>query len=208
MKRNTRFLAITATAVFSIAVGSTYFTTDAIGSDSSKLGFESAIAGLDVSFENYYKAGNDVSDKEQVDEAIEEAVRVDEEAKAIEEEIAKQLEEAQKAEDEALANKAAWEAKMQGADEKAESIIKEATALADRRGEKIIEEAKEKADVIVRGAQAEAALERKKATEGIKREIVDVSSCLSEKILEREIKTEDHKKLIDSFISEIGEGDE
>jgi len=120
----------------------------------------------------------------------------------------KQYEEAQKAEDEALANKAAWEAKMQGADEKAESIIKEATALADRRGEKIIEEAKEKADVIVRGAQAEAALERKKATEGIKREIVDVSSCLSEKILEREIKTEDHKKLIDSFISEIGEGDE
>ncbi|MBQ3060903.1 MAG: C40 family peptidase [Lachnospiraceae bacterium] len=102
MKRNTRFLAITATAVFSIAVGSTYFTTDAIGSDSSKLGFESAIAGLDVSFENYYKAGNDVSDKEQVDEAIEEAVRVDEEAKAIEEEIAKQLEEAQKAEQETL----------------------------------------------------------------------------------------------------------
>lgn len=102
MKRNTRFLAITATAVFSIAVGSTYFTTNAIGSDSSKLGFESAIAGLDVSFENYYKAGNTVSDKEQVDEVIEEAVRVDEEAKAIEEEIAKQLEEALKAEQEAL----------------------------------------------------------------------------------------------------------
>lgn len=102
MKRNTRFLAITASAVFSIAVGVTYFNTNAIGSDSSKLGFESAIAGLDVSFENYYKAGNTVSDKEQVDEVIEEAVRIDEEAKAIEEEYAKELEEAAKREEEAL----------------------------------------------------------------------------------------------------------
>lgn len=122
--------------------------------------------------------------------------------------LAKQYADAQKAEDEALANKAEWEEKMQSAESEAESILKEATVRADRRGEKIVEEAKEKADIIVRTAQVEAELERKKAREGIKREIVDVSSCLSEKILEREIKTSDHKKLIDSFISEIGEGDE
>ncbi|MBQ8447854.1 MAG: F0F1 ATP synthase subunit B [Clostridia bacterium] len=120
----------------------------------------------------------------------------------------KQYADAQKAEDEARANKAEWEEKMQGAENEAESILKEATVRAERRGEKIVEEAKEKAGVIVRTAEVEAELERKKAREGIKREIVDVSSCLSEKILEREIKTSDHKKLIDSFISEIGEGDE
>ena len=120
----------------------------------------------------------------------------------------KQYSDAKKAQDEAMASKAEWEEIMQSADEEAESILKEATVRADRRSEKIVEEAKEKADVIVRTAQAEAALERKKAREGIKREIVDVSSCLSEKILEREIKTSDHKRIIDSFISEIGEGDE
>ncbi len=98
MKRNTRLLAITATAVFSIAVGTTYFTTAATGSDSSKLSFESAIAGLDVSFENYYKAGNTVSDKKQVDEVIEEAVRNDEEAKQIEDAYAQELLEAGKQE--------------------------------------------------------------------------------------------------------------
>ena len=101
-----------------------------------------------------------------------------------------------------------FERKLSSAEEKVDIMLKEATVRADRRGEKIIEEAKEKADVIVRQAQTEAALERKKATEGIKQEIVDISTCLSEKILEREIKTDDHKKLIDSFISEIGEGDE
>ena len=115
---------------------------------------------------------------------------------------------AEEAEKSALSAKTEFESKLAAADEEAASILKEATVRAERRGDKIIDEAKEKAEVIVRGAQAEAELERKKAKEGIKQEIVDVSTCLSEKILEREIKPEDHKKLIDSFISEIGEGNE
>jgi F-type H+-transporting ATPase subunit b len=115
---------------------------------------------------------------------------------------------AEEAEKNALAAEAEYEEKLSHAEEQADEMLKEAVVRADRRGEKIVEEAKEKADVIIRQAQTEAALERKKATEGIKREIVEVSSCLSEKILEREIKTEDHRKIIDSFISEIGEGDE
>jgi F-type H+-transporting ATPase subunit b len=115
---------------------------------------------------------------------------------------------AEEAEKLALSAKTEFESKLAAADEEAASILKEATVRADRRGEKMIEEAKEKAAVIVRGSEAEAALERKKVKEGIKQEIVDVSTCLSEKILEREIKPQDHKKLIDSFISEIGEGNE
>ena len=114
---------------------------------------------------------------------------------------------AEEAEKNALAAEAEYEEKLSHAEEQADEMLKAAVVRADRRGEKIVEEAKEKADVIIRQAQTEAALERKKATEGIKREIVEVSSCLSEKILEREIKTEDHRKIIDSFISEIGEGD-
>ena len=124
------------------------------------------------------------------------------------EEIDAHYKTAEDAEKDALEAKEKYETKLSSADSEAETILKEAALRADRRGERIVEEAREKAGVIVRQAQAEAALERKKATEGIKREIVDVSACLSEKILEREIKTEDHRKLIDSCISEIGEGDE
>lgn len=124
------------------------------------------------------------------------------------EEIDAHYKTAEDAEKDALEAKEKYETKLSSADSEAEAILKEAALRADRRGERIVEEAREKAGVIVRQAQVEAALERKKATEGIKREIVDVSACLSEKILEREIKTEDHRKLIDSFISEIGEGDE
>ena len=98
-----------------------------------------------------------------------------------------------------------WDETMQGADERAASIIKEATDTAKYRAEQIVTEAGERADGIVRRAEAEADLERKKATEGIKREIVDVSAALAEKMLEREVNADDHRALIDSFIDKIGE---
>ena len=51
-------------------------------------------------------------------------------------------------------------------------------------------------------------LTQKRAEEGIKREIVEVSEALAEKMLAREINAKDHQKLIDSVISEIGGGND
>lgn len=122
------------------------------------------------------------------------------------------LDESYKAADEANAeaqkNREELEAKLAGANERADEIIRIATDNAKFRGEKIIEEAQERADGIIRVAQTEAELERKKAADSIKHEIVEVSSALSEKMLEREINTEDHRALIDSFIEDIGDGNE
>ena len=60
----------------------------------------------------------------------------------------------------------------------------------------------------MRTAQTEAELELKKAADGIKREIVEVSGALTEKMLEREINTDDHRSLIESFIEKIGDGND
>ena len=48
----------------------------------------------------------------------------------------------------------------------------------------------------------------KKAADDIKTEIVDVSMLISEKMIGRELKEEDHRELIDSFIDNIGNGDD
>ena len=101
-----------------------------------------------------------------------------------------------------------WEEKMKSAEEEASAVLTDATELAKLRGEKIVSEAKTKADVIIRQAEAEVKLEWEKAADGMKREIVEVSEALAEKMLEREIKTEDHRNLIDSFIEKIGDGDD
>ena len=113
-------------------------------------------------------------------------------------------EEAEKAEQNAKESEAKWNETLKEAGIKADSIIKNATDIAKSRAEGIIRDADVKADGIVEAAKKEAELERLKATDGIKREIVDVSTLLTEKILEREISEDDHKKLIDSVIDNIG----
>lgn len=105
-------------------------------------------------------------------------------------------------------NRDAWEAKLKGAEDEANAIIKEATDTAKYRAEQIVSEAGNRADGMVAQAKSEAELERRRAVEGIKREIVDVSAALAEKMLEREVNAEDHRALIDSFIEKIGEDDE
>ncbi len=123
-------------------------------------------------------------------------------------ELDAQYDAAAEAEKQANDNRDLWQEKLSKADEQADAILQSATENAKYRGERMVAEAKEQADSIIRIAQNEAKLERKKATEGIKREIVEVSGALTEKMLEREINTEDHRALIDSFIEKIGESND
>lgn len=120
-------------------------------------------------------------------------------------EIDGQYESAQMAEKAAFESKAEWEKKMTDAEATADSMIKNAAETAEMRGEKIISEAKERAEGIVRQAEAQAELERKNAEAGIKQQIVDVSTAIAGKMLEREVNEADHRQLIDSFIDKIGE---
>lgn len=101
-----------------------------------------------------------------------------------------------------------WEQKMQTAETKANEILQSATANASRRGDAIIAEAKDKADGIMRNAENEAELQRIKAADDIKNDIVGISAVLTEKLLSREINADDHKAFIDSFIEDIGDGNE
>lgn len=98
-----------------------------------------------------------------------------------------------------------WKEKIGTAEAEADAIMQNATEKAKYRSQKMLEEAKDRANGIVRQANAEAELERKKATDGIKREIVDVSAALTEKLISREINMEDHRSIIDSVIETIGD---
>lgn len=115
---------------------------------------------------------------------------------------------AEEARKKALSDQKMYEEKLQGAKAEADQVIKTMVDTANEREKEIIAQAKEKADGIVRQAQNDAALERKKAEDGIRKEIIEVSSLLTEKMLEREVTLEDHKRFIDSFIEGIGDEDD
>ena len=105
----------------------------------------------------------------------------------------------------AMASRDLYAEKLAGAHAEADSLIHEATANATRRSERIVADARDKADAIVRQGQIEAAMEKKKAQASIRREITDVSAALTEKLLGREMNTGDHRQLIDSFLQEMGD---
>lgn len=104
--------------------------------------------------------------------------------------------------------KAEYETRLNGAKIKAESIINDAAAAAQTRSDKIVDDAHAQADAIINRAKTQAELEKARAEEDIKEQIIDVSSHLAEKLLSREINADDHKDLIDSFIDKIGESDD
>ncbi|MBQ2676808.1 MAG: F0F1 ATP synthase subunit B [Clostridia bacterium] len=112
---------------------------------------------------------------------------------------------AAEAKEQALSSKVAYEEKLSKAKEEADEVIKSAVNTANERESEIIAQAKKKADGIIRQAQTDAALELKKAEDSIKKEIVEVSSLLTEKMLQREVSLEDHQQFIDSFIEGIGD---
>ncbi len=110
---------------------------------------------------------------------------------------------ADRAEAEAEEHRKNYAAAMAAAKQTADHMIGEASRLAERRGNEIESEARARAQEIRAQAEADAQLERKKAEEDIRREIADVSAQLTEKLLEREIRPEDHRELIDSFLQEL-----
>ena len=116
-----------------------------------------------------------------------------------------QYADADKAKADALASKQSYEDKLLTAKSEADKIRNDAIAEADRRSDKMLTEAKDKAEAIVRRAEEEADLERRKTADDVKREIADVSTALTEKLIGRELDDKAHREIIDDFINEIGE---
>ena len=69
----------------------------------------------------------------------------------------------------------------------------------------MIKDASAQAAVLMKRAQEAAAREKRKAMEEIKTKIAGMAVEIAEKVLEREIRREDHERLIEEFIEKAGE---
>lgn len=119
--------------------------------------------------------------------------------------IEKAYADAAEAEAKAAADRDEYAAKLATAHATADEIIHDATTVANRRGEKIVAEAHQKAEEIVRQGELEASMEKKKAMESIRRDITDVSAAMTEQLLKREMNEGDHRNMIDEFLKGVGE---
>ncbi|MBQ6594262.1 MAG: F0F1 ATP synthase subunit B [Clostridia bacterium] len=115
---------------------------------------------------------------------------------------------AQQAQEAAREDRRIWEERVSGAEARADEIIREASETARRGSDDILSEARKKAGAIVRQAEEDARLEQRKAQAGIRRELAGVSAELAGKLLGREVTEQDHRRLIDDFIEELGQNED
>jgi F-type H+-transporting ATPase subunit b len=94
---------------------------------------------------------------------------------------------------------------MQNSKEEASSIVKDASAKATRRSDEILLQAKNDADAIREKANLDIERERKLAKSQLKDEISELAVEVASKIVEKEVKKEDHDKLITEFLETVGE---
>ena len=116
-----------------------------------------------------------------------------------------QIQEAIKAKDEANAIKTEYEQNMLEARNKANEILVTAQKTAAIQSEVMLKEASTQAAALKATAESDIAQEKRKAVNEIKDEIGGMAMEIAGKVIEREICEEDHKKLIDEFISNVGE---
>ena len=116
-----------------------------------------------------------------------------------------EITDAEAAKKEANAIKEEYEQNMQEAKAKANEILESARKTATLQSEKIVKEASEQAAALKNKAEKEIAQEKKKAVNEVKGEIGGIAMDIAGKVIEREINEKDHEKLIDEFISNVGE---
>ena len=116
-----------------------------------------------------------------------------------------QITDAQKVKEEADAMKQEYEQNMLDAKDKANQIVTSAQKTAAIQSEEILKEAADQAAAIKAKAEKDIAQEKRKAVNEVKNEIGGIAMEIAGKVIQREISEEDHAKLIDEFISNVGE---
>ena len=119
--------------------------------------------------------------------------------------IAGDLETAKTSREDALTLKAEYEDKIKSIDKEAQEILDTARKKAKKQEADILAEAREEANRIVDRANREIELEKKKALEDMKTEIVSIASLMAEKAVAASMDVKIQDSLIEETLKEMGE---
>ena len=98
-----------------------------------------------------------------------------------------------------------YKQKLSAAMETGERIVKDATARGQAKEEEILRQANAEASRMLSKAEADIAMEKKKAINDAKDEISGMAMAIAEKVVGRELTVADQSQLIDAFINELGD---
>ncbi|WP_044293950.1 F0F1 ATP synthase subunit B [Robinsoniella peoriensis] len=98
-----------------------------------------------------------------------------------------------------------YDRRLKDINKEAEEILSAARQKALKNEARIIEEAKEEAGRIMARANAQVEMERKKAADDMKKEIISIASLMAGKVVKASIDMEVQDSLIEDTLKEIGD---
>ena len=122
-----------------------------------------------------------------------------------EEDIREALASAEKARQDAEKASSEYEDMMRKAQAEAQQIVSEGKAAGERVKNDIQSAANDKANEIIEKAKAQIDAERRKAIQEIKSSVVDLSMDAAAKVIERNLDSDDNRKLVDQALEGIGQ---
>ena len=119
--------------------------------------------------------------------------------------IRSRIENAKEREEDADQLKREREEELKEARSRADEIIENARKTAQKIKSDSRSEAEKEAKRIINEAREEAEREKERVREELKSQYLDVAVMSAERILQREIRAEDHREMIESFIDDLEE---
>ena len=119
--------------------------------------------------------------------------------------IKDELDTAAKDKEDAEGLKKQYEDKLKNIDKEAEEILSDARKRAQENENRIVADAKEEAARIIESAKVEAELEKQKAADDMKREMIVLASMMAGKVVKASIDTTVQESLVNETLKEIGE---
>ena len=112
---------------------------------------------------------------------------------------------ANKEKEDALALKAEYEEKLKNAETEAEEILNTARKRALKNEREILDQAKEEAAGIIANANVQIELEKKKAMDDLKQEVVAIATMMAGKVVAASIDEKLSNQLIEDTLKEMGD---
>lgn len=119
--------------------------------------------------------------------------------------VAEEQETAKQEKAAAIEYKEEYEKKLKEIDKEAQEILSEARKKAMKQEAKIVAEAKEEAARIIERANGEIELEKKRALDDMKQEMIAIASMMAGKVVAASIDTSIQESLVDETLKEMGD---
>lgn len=119
--------------------------------------------------------------------------------------IENDMEEARKDKEQAAIYKEEYDSRLKNIQSEADEIMSSTRKKAQKQETEIVNEAKEEAGRIIKRAEKEAELEKNKARDEIKQEIISVATLMAGKMINVSIDEATQNELIDTTLKEMGD---